>query len=602
MEPLTFRIGAVVEASPVAFGRAFADQAPAGTVYRGMVVGRDEDDDNGVAEGRRVWRVLYDDDDTVWPTAQEHLTPVRARPEEVARAQRLDCARAQPEPKKAKKRTTLATPPAPKPAATARPADLARFRVGAGAASAAPRPAARAPAAVDGASPARRPAWALGSVDPSDSSRPNASANEAGAAVSRWAAVQAAARRAPSPAFDAPPAKKAYKRARRVDAGAGAPHQRRLFALLDLDGTLFHMLPEAEVPTNLEAICEGVVPLDAPVPGPAAAATPARHVLCVRKGTRALLAALRACGATVRVVTANLMGVEAVAALAAHEAATEASTGDALQGWRGALDVTVVVDRAPGSKRLPDDVAAALRAQRTARCVILDDNPTAWEAYAARYVWVVPQYDVRRPLSSQALEEEVTLLPRLSARCRDLFAKADRPRANSQNGPTPRGGPPRPRSNSGDAAPTAGDQSRRGSSPRDGTRTVSARGVVRASARGVCAPAQAEAAAARGDAAAASSAAPSKSRRAATPHAAGARAGGRRPGRSLRRGAPTAGAGGAAGDSSAKRNDATRELGAGRRALAGPTRGRLMRNWPPKERLSAPDMLRFINLVCINFT
>ena len=105
MEPLTFRIGAVVEASPVAFGRAFADQAPVGTVYRGMVVGRDEDDDNGVAEGRRVWRVLYDDDDTVWPTAQEHLTPVRARPEEAARAQRLDCARAQPEPKKAKKRT-----------------------------------------------------------------------------------------------------------------------------------------------------------------------------------------------------------------------------------------------------------------------------------------------------------------------------------------------------------------------------------------------------------------------------------------------------------------------------------------------------------------
>ena len=148
-------------------------------------------------------------------------------------------------------------------------------------------------------------------------------------------------------------------------------------------------------------------------------------------------------------------------------------------------------------------------------------------------------------------------------------------------------------SNSGDAAPTAGDQSRRGSSPRDGTRTVSARGVVRASARGVCAPAQAEAAAARGDAAAASSAAPSKSRRAATPRAAG-RAGGWRPGRSLRRGAPTVGAGDAAGDSSAKRNDATRELGAGRRALAGPTRGRLMRNWPPKERLSAPDMLRFI--------
>ena len=131
---------------------------------------------------------------------------------------------------------------------------------------------------------------------------------------------------------------------------------------------------------------------------------------------------MRACGATVRVVTANLMGVEAVAALAAHEAATEASTGDALQGWRGALDVTVVVDRAPGSKRLPDDVAAALRAQRTARCVILDDNPTAWAAPAKPHVWVVPQFDVRRPLTSQELHAELRLLPSISERCRAFFA------------------------------------------------------------------------------------------------------------------------------------------------------------------------------------
>jgi hypothetical protein len=116
------------------------------------------------------------------------------------------------------------------------------------------------------------------------------------------------------------------------------------------------------------------------------------------------------------------MGVEAVAALAAHEAATEASTGDALQGWRGALDVTVVVDRAPGSKRLPGDVAAALRAQRTARCVILDDNPTAWAAPAKPHVWVVPQFDVRRPLTSQELHAELRLLPSISERCRAFFA------------------------------------------------------------------------------------------------------------------------------------------------------------------------------------
>ena len=438
MEVLDFRIGAIVEASAVAFGRAFADQAPVGAVYRGMVIGRDEDDDNGVAEGRRIWSVHYDDDDTVWPTAQEHLTPVRAEPEEIARARRLDSARAQPEPTPAKKRTTAAIPP-PRRTAMARPTDLTRFRVGAGAASAVPRPAVRAPAAPDGApgaaQPSRRPVWALGA---SDSSRPRASSSDdaVDAAGRRWAAVQAVARRVPSPAFDAPPAKKAYKRARRVDAGAGGPHQGRLFALLDLDGTLFHMLPEAEVPTNLDAICEGVVPLDAPVPGPAVAATPTRHVLCVRKGTRALLAALRACGATVHVVTANLMGVEAVAALAAHEAATEASAGDAIQGWCGALDVTVVVDRAPGSKRLPDDVAAALRAQQTARCVILDDNPTAWAAPAKPHVWVVPQFDVRRPLTSQELHAELRLLPSISERCRAFLAPpAQAPPATRRTAP-----------------------------------------------------------------------------------------------------------------------------------------------------------------------
>ena len=56
-------------------GRGLQDQAPAGTVYRGMVVGRDEDDDNGVAEGRRVWRVLYDDDDTAGRRRRSILRP-----------------------------------------------------------------------------------------------------------------------------------------------------------------------------------------------------------------------------------------------------------------------------------------------------------------------------------------------------------------------------------------------------------------------------------------------------------------------------------------------------------------------------------------------
>ena len=96
-------------------------------------------------------------------------------------------------------------------------------------------------------------------------------------------------------------------------------------------------------------------------------------------------------------MTANLLGKEAVAALAADEAAR----AGAPQGWRGALPVTVVADRREGSKRLPPDVAAALRSDARTRCVILDDNPTAWETSAKSYVWVAPQFDVFRPLSQR---------------------------------------------------------------------------------------------------------------------------------------------------------------------------------------------------------
>ena len=52
------------------------------------------------------------------------------------------------------------------------------------------------------------------------------------------------------------PSGDATKRARRASP-------RALFALLDLDGTLFHMMPESDVPGNLEVICETIVPLPA---------------------------------------------------------------------------------------------------------------------------------------------------------------------------------------------------------------------------------------------------------------------------------------------------------------------------------------------------
>ena len=56
-------VGSVVEASALAFGRAFAAGAPAGAAYRGVVVELEEDDEDD--EDGRVWRVTYDDDAAV---------------------------------------------------------------------------------------------------------------------------------------------------------------------------------------------------------------------------------------------------------------------------------------------------------------------------------------------------------------------------------------------------------------------------------------------------------------------------------------------------------------------------------------------------------
>lgn len=95
------------------------------------------------------------------------------------------------------------------------------------------------------------------------------------------------------------------------------------------------------------------------------------------------------------------------------------------RGWSGSpvIRVTVVVDRAPGSKRLPEDVVEALRTDpKGTRVVILDDNPTAWEARAREHIWIVPQFDVRRPLTRVELDDELGLLERISERCKRYFS------------------------------------------------------------------------------------------------------------------------------------------------------------------------------------
>lgn len=265
------------------------------------------------------------------------------------------------------------------------------------------------------------------------------------------------------------------------------PTEKRLFALLDLDGTLFHMMPESELPGNIGHVTEAVVPLPdgamrrliqqqkkspqgllvtslpstttAVVDDDSALLEEARHLMAVRRGTRQLLASLRQSGVELRVVTANLLGDAAVGALVDREDADVAAStaaaaaaaaeseprnddlaagndGDAIvppppaRGWSGSpvVRVTVVVDRAPGSKRLPEDVAEALRNDpKGTKVVILDDNPTAWEARAKQHIWIVPQFDVRRPLTRAEFDDELGLLERISARCKRFFAAGSPP-------------------------------------------------------------------------------------------------------------------------------------------------------------------------------
>lgn len=228
---------------------------------------------------------------------------------------------------------------------------------------------------------------------------------------------------AAKPKIDEKP--RAFKRARRVDAQRPT---KQLFALLDLDGTVFHMMPEAELPGNIEHVTEAVVPLPAGAMRKLVAKDDeTRHLMAVRKGTRGLLASLRAAGVEVRVVTANLLGDAAVEALVVREQADIAADTTLGRGWSGepTIAVTVVVDRTPGSKKLPDDIVEALRVDPNGtRVAILDDNPTAWEARARDFIWQIPQFCVRKPLTRAELDDELTLLDKIADKCKRFFSES----------------------------------------------------------------------------------------------------------------------------------------------------------------------------------
>ncbi|KAH8049833.1 hypothetical protein JL720_15507 [Aureococcus anophagefferens] len=329
----TFRVGTTVAAKPIAFGAKFAASVPGDALYRGKIVRLE---DEGETEEARVWVVRYDDDGSEYATSE---APQRRR-------------------RRAPTTTT-------KPKAAAPKGKLHNPSSATSTSSASPRRS--------GLTRRRRPAAPPRRAPPRPPRRGSRTCRSSLARADMPKLVPA---RKPSNEEAKPP-----KRARRVDsirALIPAPEPAKLFALLDLDGTLFHMMPEGELPGGLDVICEGVVPVDGP-DGP-------RQVMAVRRGARKLLCDLHAAGAVVRVVTANLIGVEAIAALAASEA-----DGAEPRGWARVAHVEVVRDRAAGScagsKKLPADVAAALRAGngsktarrpgRTAAAVDLADDAAA---------------------------------------------------------------------------------------------------------------------------------------------------------------------------------------------------------------------------------
>ena len=255
---------------------------------------------------------------------------------------------------------------------------------------------------------------------------------------------------------------RAFKRPRRVDGGMKPPPpaKPKMFALLDLDGTLFHMMADHELPGNIGDVTEGVVALpdgamrrlverqnelaDALLKLDTDEET--KHVMAVRRGTRNLLATLRGAGVDTRVVTANLLGDTAVETLADVEN-TDINEKEGPRGWSGdpAIAVTVVVDRSPGSKKLPVDVVESLRASPRTKVVILDDNPTAWHSTAKEYIWQVPQFDTRRPLTRSELDDELQLLDRFAKRCATFFGvrpKQEEPPSITMPPPPP---PPPPK-------------------------------------------------------------------------------------------------------------------------------------------------------------
>ncbi|KAH8054201.1 hypothetical protein JL722_8931 [Aureococcus anophagefferens] len=99
-------VGSVVEASALAFGRAFAAGAPAGAAYRGVVVELEEDDEDD--EDGRVWRVTYDDDGGTYSTAEAHLSLVSGRRRRAGRGAKK---RGKPAAKKAVASATTSAPP-----------------------------------------------------------------------------------------------------------------------------------------------------------------------------------------------------------------------------------------------------------------------------------------------------------------------------------------------------------------------------------------------------------------------------------------------------------------------------------------------------------
>ncbi|KAJ1450454.1 hypothetical protein M885DRAFT_532322 [Pelagophyceae sp. CCMP2097] len=182
------------------------------------------------------------------------------------------------------------------------------------------------------------------------------------------------------------------------DASAVGVAARPSVFLVDLDGTLVHVLKYAKMP-KCQSITDAIVPLRT-----------AEHnvLIAVRRGAGGLLATLKRLGIRVEIVTMNTIGAEVTRAIADSDAP------DA-ELWRD-IPVVVVTCHESGAKKL----------RSADNCLILDDSPKYWEDAARPFVIHARRFDVMKAIPTRdEFKIELNYLATIAHKLQDNSLKPD---------------------------------------------------------------------------------------------------------------------------------------------------------------------------------